>query len=163
MRAANLQCCWHLLPNSAQNRTRVARFWLVLIACLAQVWVPAQNWHARAFTSYSIAYASAPEASGSPQASFGAGQSGVRCPLHGTRASSHDRNGAPPYDGSDCPFCPCSCCAPANAAMGILPPDTTGADCAPLVSTFAATPAIIGAVARFAAHPGQPRAPPVLI
>jgi hypothetical protein len=142
----------------------MARLSLVLLACLAQLWMPAQRRHAPGFTTHAMVSGAAAEASGLAQASFDAGQSSVPCPLHSTHASTEHGNAPPPCNNGDCPCCAfCPCCALMHAAMGILPQELARADYAPLISTSAATPASLGPVTRLAARPGQPRAPPVLI
>ncbi len=101
--------------------------------------------------------------SGVTLASFDAGQSSVPCALHGTRASSNGGDGPAPCPHGDCPFCPCPCCAPIHAAIGILPQEAARAVYAPLLSTTAAPLVRLGSLARFAAFAWQPRAPPLLI
>jgi hypothetical protein len=126
--------------------------------------MPVQHRHAPGFAAHAMVSGAAAEASGHTLASIDAGQAGVPCPLHSAHGSFHDGNGPPPCNNGDCPCCHfCPCCSLVHAAMGILPQELAHADYAPLVSRFATTPAILGLVTRFAAHPWQPRAPPVLI
>jgi hypothetical protein len=164
MGAASLQRCWHFSRSAADSTTRAARFCLVLIACLAQLWMPVHRPHARGFPAQSVGYGAPATANGPEIVSIGAGQSGVPCPLHGTHAGSRDGNGPPPCNNGNYPCCPCICCSPAHGAMVILPQETarTAYD-APLFSTIAAPPAVLGRLARFAVFAGQPRAPPTLI
>jgi hypothetical protein len=161
VRAAALHC--GLTRSFTRGCTRAVRLWLVLLACLAQLWMPVQHRHAPGFAAHAMVSGAAAEASGLMQASFDAGQSSVPCPLHSAHASSHDGNAPAPCNG-DCPCCAfCPCCALMHAALGILPQELARVDYVPLVAKFAATPASLGMVTRPAPHPGQPRAPPVLI
>ncbi|MDQ6868875.1 MAG: hypothetical protein M3178_10895 [Pseudomonadota bacterium] len=97
-------------------------------------------------------------------ASFDAGQSSVRCAVHGIRASPNGGDGSAPCHHDDCPFCPCRCCCShVHAAMGILPQETARAAYAPPLSATVAPPALLGSRTRFAVFAGQPRAPPILI
>src|SRR5262249_53692087 len=110
---------------------------------------------------YAIAHAI--KDSGSTIVSVDAEKPSFPCPLHSTRAKSHHGNSSPPCNNGDCPFCPCPCCAPMHAAMGILSQEAAQADYAPLISAFAPPPTLLCPLARFANFAGQPRAPPVLI
>jgi hypothetical protein len=158
--AAGLQRCWHFSRSAADSTTRTARFCVVLIACLAQLWMPVQRPHAPGFPAQSVDYGAAATANGPEIVSIGAGQSGP-CPLHGTHAGSQNNNGPAPCP--DCPFCPCPCCAPLHAAIGILPQEISRAGYAPSFSEATRPPPVIGSAARFAVIAGQPRAPPIPI
>ena len=148
--------------SCACSSTRVVRLWLVLLACLAQLWMPAQSRHAPAFAAHTIAYGAA--ATGLTIVSVDGGQSGIPCPLHGPRPSSHDGNGPSPCDHENCPCCACLCCCSfMHAALGILPQETARAVFAPLLATIAVPPTFLGSRPRFAAFAWQPRAPPILI
>jgi hypothetical protein len=150
--------------SPARGWTRAARICLVLLACLAQLWMPAQHRHAPGVAAHSMVFDSAATGSGVTPASFDAGQSGVPCAVHGTRASPNGGDGPAPCHHGDCPFCPCPCCSHVQAAMGILPQETARAAYAPsTLSAIAAPPALLGSLARFAVIAGQPRAPPILI
>jgi len=160
--AASLQRRGYFSLNCACSSTRGARLWLVLLACLAQLWMPAQYRHAPAFAAHTVAYGAA--ATRFTIASLDEGQFGVPCPLHGRTVNSYDDNGPSHRDHENCPCCACLCCCSLmHAALGILPQETGGAVFAPLLSTIAATPAFLGSYARFAAFAWQPRAPPILI
>ncbi|MFZ0495827.1 MAG: hypothetical protein WBD65_07715 [Methylocella sp.] len=128
--------------------------------------MPAQHWQAPGIASHSMVVDSAATGSDLTLASFDAGQSGVPCAVHGTRAGPNGGDGpAPPchHDG-DCPFCPCPCCCShVHATMGILPQETARAAYAPPFSTLAPPPVRLGSHTRFAVFAGQPRAPPILI
>ncbi len=165
MRAAGLRPSKHFSRSRATGWTRAARFCLVLLACLAQLLVPAQHRHAPGFAAHSMVHEIAASSSGVTPASFDAGQSSVPCAMHGTRASSGGGNGSAPCPHGDCPFCPCPCCySHVHAAMGILPQETARAAYAPLpLSAIAAPPARLGSLTRFAVFAGQPRAPPILV
>jgi hypothetical protein len=138
---------------------------LVLVACLAQSWMPAQHRHTLGFAAHSKVHETAGSSSGVTPASFDAGQSSVPCAVHGTRASSNGGDGSAPCHQDDCPFCPCPCCCShVHAAVGILPPETTrAAYAAPLSAIVVAPPALLGSRTRFAVFAGQPRAPPILV
>ena len=164
MRAAGLRPNQHLSRRAARGWTRAARICLVLLACLAQLWMPAQHRHAPGFAAHSMIFDSAATGSDLTLASFDAGRSRVLCAVHGTRASPNGGDCPAPCHHGDCPFCPCPCCCShVDAATGILPQETARAAHAPPLSAIAAPPALLGSLARFAAFAGQPRAPPVLI
>lgn len=153
----------HFSRSPARGWTQAARICLVFLACLAQLWMPAQRLHAAGFAAPSVIYGTAAPGSGATPASFDVGQAGVPCALHGTHASSNS-GGPAPCHNDECSFCPCPCCcAQVHAAVGILPQETVRAAYAPLHSTSVAPPALLGSVARFAVFAGQPRAPPILI
>ncbi|MGH6936678.1 MAG: hypothetical protein ACRED2_10940, partial [Methylocella sp.] len=99
---------------------------LVLFACLAQLWTPAQHRHAPSIAAHSVVLDTANTGSGLTPASFEAGKSGVPCPVHGTRASSNGGDSPPPCHHDDYPFCPCPCCS-LDTAMGNLPQETARA------------------------------------
>jgi hypothetical protein len=153
----------HFSRSPAQGWMRAARICVVFLACLAQSWLPAQRLHAMGFAAHSVVHETAASDSGAKPASFGAGQAGVPCALHGTHASP-DSGGPAPCHNNECPFCPCPCCcAQVHAAIGILPQVAAPVAYAPLLSTSVAPPALLGSLARFAIFAGQPRAPPILI
>jgi hypothetical protein len=158
--AASLQRCWHFSRSATDSTTRAARLCLVLIACLAQLWMPAHRPHAPGFPAQAMSYGAAATANGPETVSIGARQSGP-CPLHDTHAGSQNNNGPAPCP--DCPFCPCPCCAPLHAAMGILPQQISRIGFERPFSEAAPPPAVLGSALRFAVVAGQPRAPPVLI
>jgi hypothetical protein len=161
VRAARLRRRRYLSPSSVCGWTRAVRFWLVLLTCLAQF---AQHWHAPAFAAHSMAYATAAAGSGVRLANVDAGQLGVPCAVHGARANPNDGgNGGAPCPCRDCPFCPCPCCAPLHAAIGILPQEMSRAAYALPFAKVAPPPVRLGAAIRFAVVSGQPRAPPILI
>jgi hypothetical protein len=162
VRAASLRRNQHLSRRSARGWTRAARCCLVFLACLAQLWTPAQHWRAPAIASHSVVLATPTTGSGLTPANFEAGKSGVPCAGHGTRASFNGGDGPPPCHHDDCPFCPCPCCS-LHSAMGILPQETARASYAPLLSTTVAPTALLGSLAWFAAFAWQPRAPPILV
>jgi hypothetical protein len=150
--------------SPARGWTRAARFGLVLLACLAQLWMPAQHRHTPGIAAHSMVFDTAATGLGLTLASFDAGRSRVPCAVHGARASPNGADGPAPCHHGDCPFCPCPCCCShVHAATGILPQETTRAAYAPPLSAIAAPPAILGSRTRFAAFAGQPRAPPILI
>ena len=163
VRAARFQCRRQFSRSSAYSWRQAVRFWLVFIACLAQIGMPAQHWLAPGFAAHSMVSDPVATGSGFTPARFDAGQSGVPCPLHGTHATSHDGNGPAPCHHEDCPFCPCLCCVHVHAAVGILLQETARTDYAPPFSRLAPPPVRLGSSARFACIAGQPRAPPILI
>jgi len=108
--------------------------------------------------------AGAEGAAGAAPASLAARQSGVPCALHGARASpDYGTNSPAPCPNGDCPFCPCPCCAPLHAAIGILPQVAARTEYAPSFSAISLPPIRLGSALRFAVIAGQPRAPPILI
>jgi hypothetical protein len=151
--------------SPARGGTRAARCCLVLLACLAQLSVPAQHPHTLGFAAHSVVHETTASSSGVTPASFDASQSSVPCAVHGTRAGPNGSDGPAPRHHGDCPFCPCPCCcSQLHAAMGILPQEMARAAAyAPPVSMTLAPPALLGSLARFAVIAGQPRAPPILI
>jgi hypothetical protein len=162
VRASPQRC--GLTRSFTRGYTRPLRLWLVLLACLAQLWMPVQHGHAPGFATHAMASSAVVQGSDTTLVSIDEGQTGIPCALHGTRASADHGNNPPPCNNGDYPSCAfCPCCALMQAAMGIFPQELAHAGYAPLISAFAATPAILGTVTRFAAYPGQPRAPPVLI
>ncbi len=161
MGVASLRRCWFFSRGSVCGSTRAVRFWLVFLACLAQLWMPAQHRHAPGFASHSTAFTTVATGSGLTLASFDEEKSRVPCAHH---ASSHDGNGPSPSDHDNCPCCAClCCCALVHAALGILPQEALRPAYAPLIAAIAAPPALLGTLRRFAAFAGQPRAPPILI
>jgi hypothetical protein len=162
VRAAGLRDNQQLSRRSARGWARFARDCVVFLACVAQLWMPAQHWHAPAIAAHSSVLDTATAGSGPAPASFEAAKSGVPCADHGTRARSNGGDGPPPCHHDDCPFCPCPCCS-LHTAMGIVPQETARAAYAPPRSAIAGPPALLGSPARFAAFAGQPRAPPILI
>ncbi len=149
--------------NAARGWTRAARCCLILLACLAQLLMPAQPRHVSHFASRSTVLTTV--AAGSNLSLTSVSEESrvprVPCPLH---ASSHDGNGPSPSDHGNCPCCACLCCCSlVHAALGILPQETLRPAYAPLVAAIAAPPALVGVFSRFAIFAGQPRAPPILI
>jgi hypothetical protein len=163
VRAAGLRPSKRFSRSPAGGWTRAVRCCLVLLACLAQLWMPAQHRHTPGFAAHFMVHETAATGSGLTPASFDTGQSGVPCAVRGTRANTND--GPAPCHHDDCPFCPCPCCCShVYAPMGILPQETARVAYAPLQSTtVVAPPALLGALGRFAVFAGQPRAPPILI
>ncbi|MGH6936495.1 MAG: hypothetical protein ACRED2_10000 [Methylocella sp.] len=142
---------------------RAARFCLVLLACLAHLSTPVQHLRVPAFAAQATVHGAGANGAADTTRGSIAAQSDVPCPFHSAHAKPPEGgNGAPCHHGN-CPFCPCRCCAPLHAAMGILPQATARAALAPPFSTFAPPPARLGSPARFAVIAGQPRAPPILI
>jgi hypothetical protein len=163
VRAAGLGPSKRYSRSSARGWTRAARICLVLLACLAQLWMPAQHRHAPGSAAHSMVHETAAGSSGVTLASFDAGQSSVPCAVRGTRASSNGGDGPAPCHHGDCPFCPCPCCSHVPAAMGILPQETARVAYAPPHSTTLAPPALLGTLTRYETIAGQPRAPPILV
>jgi hypothetical protein len=165
VRAGGLRPSKRFSRSPVRGWTRAARICLVILACLAQLWVPAQHRHSPGIAAHSMVHQIAAGSSGVTLASFDAGQSSVPCALHGTRASSNGGDGPAPCHHGNCPFCPCPCCCCSHvpAAIGILPQETARAAYAPPHSAIATPPVLLGSVARFAVIAGQPRAPPILI
>ena len=160
MRAGRFQPSrhWVLSRNAAKGWTRAARCLLVLLACLAQLLVPAQHRHAQPTVSHSTVFTTAATGSGLALANFDEGKSAVRCTLAGGDLDSHNDGTPPPCQQDDCP-----CCPTVHAAAVILPPETTQAAFSPRLLKAIAPPALLGTLRRFAAFAGQPRAPPILI
>jgi hypothetical protein len=165
VRAAGLRLNRPLSRSPARGWTRAARCCLVLLACLAQLWTPAQHRHTPGFAAHSMVHETAASSSGVTPASLDAGQSSVPCAVHGTRAGPNRGDGPAPCHHGDCPFCPCPCCcSQLHAAMGILPREMARAAAyAPPVSATLAPPALLGTLKRYVVFAGQPRAPPILI
>jgi hypothetical protein len=161
VRAADLRPSKHFSRSPARGWTRAARICLVLLACLAQSWMPAQQRHAPGIAAHSVVYDTATTGSGLTPASFDAGRSGVPCAVPSTRASPNGGDGPAPCHHDDCPFCPCF--SQVHAAMGILPQEMSRAGYAPPYSQVAPPPVRLGSAARFATFTWQPRAPPILI
>lgn len=159
VRATGLRSTQNLSRRSARGWTRAIRCCLVLLACTAQLWMTAQPRQLPGFAAHFTV--SAVRSSGVTLASFDAGQSSVHCALHGTSASTNGGDGPAPCRHGDCPDCPC--CAPIDAAIGMLPHEAAPAGYPPPFSAIAAPPARLGPLARFAVFAGQPRAPPILI
>jgi hypothetical protein len=150
--------------SHARGWTRAARICLVLLGCLAQLWMPAQHRHAPGSAARSMVHKTAATGSDLTLASFDAGRTGVPCAVHGTRAGSNGGDGPAPCHHDDCPFCPCPCCCShVHAAMGILPQETARVAYAPPHSTTLAPPALLGTLTRYETFAGQPRAPPILV
>jgi hypothetical protein len=163
VRVAGLRSTKRFSRSPARGWTRAARICLVFLACLAQLWMPAQHRHPPGIAAHSVVHEIAAGSSGVTPASLDAGQSSVPCAVHGTRASPHGGGGPAPCHDGDCPFCPCPSCSHVYAAMGILPQETARAAYAPPLSAIAAPPALLGSLALFAAFAWRPRAPPILI
>ena len=165
MRAGGLRPSKRFSRSPARGWTRAARICLVILACLAQLGMPAQHRHSPGIAAHSMVHQIAASSSGVTPASFDAAQSSVPCAVHGARGSPNGGDGPAPCPHGDCPFCPCPCCCShVHAAIGILPQETARLAYAPLpLSTTVAPPALLGTVSRFAVFAGQPRAPPILI
>ena len=142
-------------PSSSKGWTRAARYWLVFIACLAQLWVPAQHRHAP-FAAHTIVASSG--AAGAALSSIGAGKSDLRCSLSGAVSNSHDGGTPAPCQNDNCPCCPLM-----HSVIGVLPQEAGRVVYAPLLSATVAQPALFCPLTRFASFAGQPRAPPILI
>jgi hypothetical protein len=165
VRAGGLRPSKRFSQSPARGWTRAARICLVILACLAQLGMPAQHRHSPGIAAHSMFRQVAASSSGVTPASFDAAQSSVPCAVHGARGSPNGGDGPAPCPHGDCPFCPCPCCcSQVHAAIGILPQETARLAYAPLpFSTTVAPPALLGTVSRFAVFAGQPRAPPILI
>src|SRR5208283_152046 len=87
VRAAALH--YSLLRSFARGFTRMICCCLVLLACLAQLWMSAQYRHTPGFAAHAMVSRAAAEASSLTLGSIDAGQPGVPCALHGAHASSH--------------------------------------------------------------------------
>jgi hypothetical protein len=144
--------------NAARGWTRAARCCLILLACLAQLLVPAQHRHMHGIASHATVSFAAATGSGLTLASFDAENSGVHCASAFAHAGAHDDGVPAPCQHDNCPCCPL-----VHAAAGILPTETTRVAYAPRLSEAIAPPARLGTLTRFAAFAGQPRAPPILI
>jgi hypothetical protein len=149
-----------VMRDSVRGWPRAACCCLVVFACLVQLWLPAQPWHAPGFNAHAVVNGAA----GGPAAtlvSFGGGKTRIHCAVHAAQAGSHEGNGPAPCDHNTCPYCPC--CAPLHAALGILPQDSARLAYAPLFATVSAPPARLRSLARPASFEGRPRGPPILI
>ena len=124
--------------------------WLIALAFLTQLVVPAGHCHVRQSV----------EASGDVAASsFGVATSTVPCPHHGAKADGRNDHGPGPCHNDCC----CPCCQLVQAAAVIAPSGTAQVIYAPLLSETVAAPETLGSLIRPAAFAGQPRAPPILI
>ncbi|MGA7655838.1 MAG: DUF2946 family protein [Methylocella sp.] len=132
---------------------RAVQYWLVLLACLAQLWMPPQHRHAPGIATQTIGlHVSA------ANSSLGAGKSDVRCSLPGGGSSPHDGGAPAPCQNDNCPCCPF-----VPAAIGVLPQEAARAAYSPRLATTVTPPALLGLLTRSAGFAGQPRAPPILI
>ena len=161
MRAARFQYRRQFSRSSAYSWRQAVRFWLVFIACLAQIGMPAQHWPAPGFAAHSMVSDTVATGSGNTPARFDTAHASVPCTHHGIGA--RDSNSPAPCPHRDCPFCPCPCCAPLHAAIGILPQEMSRAAYTPRFAKIAPSPVRLCAAVRFAIVAGQPRAPPILI
>ena len=152
VRAAALH--YSLLRSFARGFTRTICCCLVLLACLAQLWMSAQYRHTPGFVAHAMVSRAAAEGlqpyawkhrCGATGRSLRASWRPCQLPSRATALSLRQQ-------GRDCPCCPfCPCCTAVHAAMGILPQEMARADDAPFVSTFAAPPAVLGLITRFVA------------
>jgi hypothetical protein len=159
VRAASLP--FKLSQCHARDWPRAARLCIALIACLAQLSVSAQHRPVLGVAAPAMVYDTAAAGSGNTAARFDTAHASVPCTHHGIGA--RDSNSPAPSPHRDCPFCPCPCCAPLHATIGILPPEMSRAAYAPRFAKIAPSPVRICAAVRFAIVAGQPRAPPILI
>ena len=120
MRTAGLSCPLHC------GRTRISSrrgpesvcFWLVLIACLAQLWGLPPNGHMRGAAARALTLPSDAANSALVTFGFGARQADIRCSWPGL--SSGSQNGNAPASGR---HDTCPCCPLGHAIVGILPPE----------------------------------------
>ncbi len=143
--------------SSSKGWTQIAHYWLVLIACLAQLWMPAQHRH-MPFAAHAIALNSGAASSGLAPYGLGAGKSAVHCSLLGDDSSPHNGGAPAPCQNDNCPCCPF-----VPAATGVLPQEAARAAYSPRLAATVAPAAVIGSPTRSAGIAGQPRAPPILI
>src|ERR1700731_3068629 len=73
VRAAGLRPSKHSSRSPARGWTRAARCCLVLLACLAQLWMPVQHRHAPGIAAHSVVHETAASSSGVTPARFAAG------------------------------------------------------------------------------------------
>jgi hypothetical protein len=142
--------------SSSKGLARIARCWVVLVACLVQSWTPAEQRHAPAFAAHGVALNSG--AASSDLANASTETSDIRCSLLGDPSSSDHGKAPIPCQHDNCP-----CCSLVHAAIGVLPQDAARAIYTPRLSTIVAPPSLLGSLTRFEAFSGQPRAPPILI
>ena len=140
------------------SRTRVARFWLLLVACLAQLWMPPHDEHMRGVAAHVLSSHSDAASSGLATSSISAAKADIRCSPAGAQSGSHDGDAPAPCQQDNCPCCPL-----VHATVGILPQEAAFAGFAPLLAKTVTPPARLGAFNSSPAFAGQPRAPPVLI
>ncbi len=160
MRTAGLSCPLHC------GRTRISSrrgpesvcFWLVLIACLAQLWGLPPDGHMRGAAARALTLPSDAANSALVTFGFGARQADIRCSWPGL--SSGSQNGNAPASGR---HDTCPCCPLGHAIVGILPPEGISFAYIPLLSKTVTPPPHFGAFARSSFFAGQPRAPPARI
>ena len=161
VRATGLRPSQHFSRSPARGWTRAARCCLVLLACLAQLWMPAQHRHAPGFAAHSMVPLPPRLRRLRSRASMRVNQAfPARCTAPVPAPMAARPRALPPRR---LPLLPCPLLPPVHAAIGILPHETARAAYAPPLSAIAAPPALLGSLARFAAFAGQPRAPPILI
>jgi hypothetical protein len=159
VRAASLP--FKLSQRVARDWSRAARLCIALITCLAQLSVTAQHRPVPGLAAPAMVYDTSAAGSGNMPARFDTAHASVPCAHHGIGA--RDSNNPVPCPCRDCPFCPCPCCAPLHAAIGILPQEMSRAAYTPRFAKIAPSPVRLCAAVRFAIVAGQPRAPPILI
>ena len=77
MRAGGLRPSRRFSRSPARGGTRAARICLVILACLAQLWMPAQHRHSPGIAAHSMVHQIAGSSSGVTPASFDGAQSSV--------------------------------------------------------------------------------------
>jgi hypothetical protein len=142
--------------SSSKGLARIARCFVILVACLVQSWTPAEQRQAPAFAAHVTA--SDAGAASSDLANASLEKSDVRCSRLGDPSNSDHGKAPPPCQHDNCP-----CCSLVHAAIGVLPQDSARAIYTPRLSTIVAPPSLLGSLTRFEAFSGQPRAPPILI
>ena len=158
MQAVGLRYPLHRGRTRGSSRTRVARFWLLLVACLAQLWMPPHDEHMRGVAAHVLSSHSDAASSGLATSSISAAKADIRCSPAGAQSGSHDGDAPAPCQQDNCPCCPL-----VHATVGILPQEAAFAGFAPLLAKTVTPPARLGAFNSSPAFAGQPRAPPVLI
>lgn len=152
MRVAGLCCPLHRGQDrsSSSEWGRLARLWLILVACLAQ-WGLFQNEQLISGTAGRAFAASGIKVSALD----------VRCASGsgaGTQDQDQNQDAPAPCRPDDCPCCPL-----AFVMAGVIPPETGSGNFIPSPSKTVTPPAQHAVLKRSLAFAGQPRAPPVLI
>lgn len=158
VRAASFQRPIHriFLPSFSRGWASAARRSFILLACLAQLLLPLQQGHGFAPQSAGVTLAATDTRVA--LTGFNDVKPSLRCAFAAHGGSQN--HGAP---APCCQHDNCACCPSAHSAAGILPSETTRAAYTPRLFEAVAPPVHLGAIARFAAFAGQPRAPPILI